>query len=101
MTTAIQQAATNIANAARIAVDLGGMTPDAALSLAARNEVENSHAATSRNGHWASETTSEQIDAVAFQASVAADILDGSVTRPSTGNVRAYALTLVTTEVQA
>jgi hypothetical protein len=93
---AIQDAAANLATAARVAVELGGLSPDDALTLAARNAVDEAHLAATRGGRWAVESTTAQIDAVTFQGSVARDILDGTVSRPSTGNVRAYAFALLT-----
>lgn len=91
---AIQQAAANLANAARIGIELGGLTPEAALDRVAELAVENASLARTRGGHWARESTSEQIEAALFQGSVARDVLDG-VDRPSTGNVRTYALGLL------
>jgi hypothetical protein len=93
---AIQECVANLVTAARVAVELGGMSADDALSLAARGAVSEAHAAATRGGRWAVESTTEQIDATLFQGSVARDILDGTVSRPSTGNVRAYALALLT-----
>lgn len=88
-------AATNLANAARIGVELGGMSPEAALDMAAKQAVQTATDARTRSGIWSSETSSRQIEDALFQGSVARDVLDGEVSRPSTGNVRSYALGLI------
>lgn len=99
--THIQHAAANIATAARIniqlAADINGttMSPTDALELAATNAIANATDATKRTGIWSYESTTEQIETAQFQGAVARDILDGTIERPSTGNVRAYALALI------
>ena len=72
-----------------------GIRPEAAVDQIARALVTRATDARTRNGSWASETTTEEIDAALFYGVVARDILDGTVPRPSTGNVREYTLALV------
>lgn len=93
--TAIQTAARNIATGACILVRFAEKSPEEALTLAAEGSRKNARDCAQRTGIWASTTTSEQIEAALFQGSVAADILDGTISRPSTGNVREYALAAV------
>lgn len=93
MTTShIQNHVQYLVNAARIAVELGGLTPEQALDLVARNATQNATQARTRGGRWAQETATATIDEALFAGSVARDILDGAIFRPSTGNVRNYAL---------
>ena len=84
--TAIQDSIRNLALAARVAVDLGGMSPEDAADLVARNAIKDAAAAAGRTGIWAREATSEQIEAILFQGSVARDAIEGN-SRPSVGNV--------------
>ncbi|HCS2945719.1 TPA: hypothetical protein OQU49_004318, partial [Shigella flexneri] len=72
-----------------------GMRPEAAVDQVARTLVTRATDARTRYGFWASETTTEEIEAAMFYGAVAQDILDGKIARPSTGNVRAYTLALV------
>lgn len=90
----IPTAVANIVAAARVGVEFG-MTAEAALDMAAANAKQTAVDARTRNGVWAYESTTRQIEDAMFQGSVASDILDGSVSRPSTGNVRTYALSLL------
>lgn len=92
----IPEAATYIARVARVGVELGKQSPEAALDTACELAVQNAQNALDRVGQWASRATTQQIEEAVFHGSVAQDILDGTVTRPSTGNVRAYALAVVT-----
>lgn len=90
----IPAAVANIVTGAHVAVTFG-VEPEEALNMAARNVRQTATDARTRGGIWAGETSSRQIEDALFQGSVAADILDGTVSRPSTGNVRAYALDLL------
>ena len=72
-----------------------GIRPEAAVDQIARALVTRAADARTRKGSWASETTTEEIEAAMFYGAVAQDILDGKVARPSTGNVRAHTLALV------
>ena len=85
--TAYETAVQNLAAGARVAIEYG-MSREDAVKLAADNAVKDGHAARTRDGHWARESTTEQIDGATFLAAVARDVLDGTVTRPSVGNVR-------------
>lgn len=87
--TAIQDSLQNLAKVARVAVELGGLTKTQAAKLVCENAVAESRAAMQRTGVWNAESTTEQIEAVLFQGSVAADAINGEVERPSVGNVRA------------
>lgn len=90
-TLTIPIAVANIVAGARVGVSFG-LEPEVALDMAADNAKQTATDARTRGGIWASETTTRQIEDALFQGSVASDILDGTVERPSTGNVRAYAL---------
>jgi hypothetical protein len=92
---AIAESAANLANAARIGVDLAGVDKAHALDAVCRDAVSIAHKARTRDGFFAREFTTAQLEPYLFQGSVAADILDGTVERPSVGNVRQYALDLV------
>jgi len=92
----IPTAVQNIVTAARVAMDLGGMESIEALDHSAHIARQIGRDARARVGRWARETDTETIEAHCFQGSVAADILDGTVERPSVGNVRSYALQLLT-----
>lgn len=81
-----------LARNASMVIELGGMTPEAALDLAARKSIETATAARTRTGIYAQETSSETIEEVLFYAAVARDVLDGEAFRPSVGNVRQAAL---------
>lgn len=70
-------------------------TPEEFLDVIARGFVDNATDARTRTGAWAFESTSEQIENALFYGTVASDILDGTVERPSTGNVRQYALNVL------
>lgn len=91
-TSHIQNHVQYLANAARVAVELGGLAPGRALDMVARNAQAEATLARTRGGRWAQESTTAAIDEALFAGSVARDILDGAVFRPSTGNVRNYAL---------
>jgi hypothetical protein len=56
--------------------------------------IETAQQARTRGGIWSSETASEQIDAALFQAAVAKDARDNT-SRPSTGPMRDYVLSLI------
>ena len=92
---AISKAANSIAILASMRIDLAGEDVETALNAAARTFIDRASDARTRRGAFAGETTSEQLEDVMFLASVAHDILDGDVSRPSTGNVRAYTLSLI------
>lgn len=81
-----------IARNATIAIELGGLSREDALDLAARKSVEAARDARTRTGVYAHETTSETIEEVRFYGAVARDILDGDISCPSVGNVRQAAL---------
>lgn len=93
--TAMQAAAAQIALAAKLYIQLSGTTTHEALNIMARAYASDAHDARTRTKGWARETTSEMLEEVLFLGSVARDILDGTVSRPSTGNVRAYALAAI------
>lgn len=76
-----------LANTVRLATSFG-KTPDEAMNLAAEAAVKSGHDARTRGGIWASESSAEQIEDALFMATVARDVLDGRVARPSVGNVR-------------
>lgn len=86
--TAIQTAIENLARAARLGVQYGDLSKTQAAKLVCENAVEESDAAMSRTGVWNAESTTEQIEAVLFQGSVARDAIRGDVSRQSVGNVR-------------
>lgn len=92
---AIATAAKSIANLASLRMDFAGETPEVALMGAARGFIDNADKARARGGEYRFETSSETMEDILFHASVAGDILDGEVSRPSVGNVRAYALSLI------
>ena len=96
-TTRVATAAAQIAASARTAVDLG-QQPDAALDLAARCAQQHAADARNRRGVFRTETSAEAIEEALFTGSVAADILDGTISRPSTGNVREFALAVLATD---
>ncbi|HMM95326.1 hypothetical protein [Phycicoccus sp.] len=60
---------------------------DAVLRVAA-STVEEGDLAAARCGRWAAETTTAQIENALFMAVVAEDVIDGTVARPSVGNIR-------------
>lgn len=92
--TAIQTAVENLARAARVAIELGGMAPEAAVDLVCTNALKEAANAASRGGIWARESTQEQIEAALFQGSIARDALEGNF-RPSVQNVRLAVLAAV------
>ena len=92
---AISNAAATIANLATMRVDLAGEATETALNAAAQAFIDQASDARLRRGVFAEETSPERMKDVFFIASVARDIIDGEVSRPSTGNVRAYALSLI------
>lgn len=92
----IPTAVNHIVSAATVAINLAGMNHPDALDFAAQSAREVAHDARTRTGFYTTETTTRQIEDATFVGSVAADILDGTTERPSTGNVRAYALALLT-----
>lgn len=92
---AIANAAKSIANLASIRMEFTDETREDALTTAAESFIANAQDAHTRSGSYRFETTSEMIEDVLFHGSVARDILDGEVSRPSVGNVRAYALSLI------
>lgn len=92
---AIAKATNSIAILASMRMDLAGEDVETALNAAAQNFIDQASDARARRGAFARETTSAQLEDVMFLASVAHDILDGDASRPSTGNVRAYALSLI------
>ena len=73
----------------------GKISAEKALDLAARSAQQNAMDALTRTGIWTTESTSEQIQETLFFGSVAADALDGEISRPSTGNVRQFILARV------
>lgn len=85
-----------LAIAARLGVQVGGMTADAAADLAATNAKQTAFDARTRNGIWASTTSAAQIEDALFMGTVASDVLDGTVRRPSVGNVRQALIATVT-----
>ena len=91
--------ATMVAEQANLVLEIlgadSGTRPEEAVDQVARALVTRATDARTRNGSWASETTTEEVEAALFYGMVARDILDGKVARPSTGNVRAYTLALV------
>ena len=91
--------ATMVAEQANLMLEMlgaeSGTRPEEAVDQVARDLVTRATDARTRNGSWAFETTTEEVEAALFYGMVARDILDGKVARPSTGNVRAYALALV------
>ena len=95
------EAAELIARQALIVVDLGGMEADAALTYAAETVRSNARDARQRTGIFAGPMTTEQLDEWGFLGAVAGDVLDGSIERPSTGNVRSFALAALLAEVGA
>lgn len=92
---AIANAAHAIANLASIRMECTDEPREDALTTAAESFIANAQDARTRSGSYRFETTSEMIEDVLFHGSVARDILDGDVSRPSVGNVRAYALSLI------
>lgn len=91
----IQSATRTIVDGAKVAMDLRGLSAADALDCAAEYAIQDGRDACARTGAWRTESTAEQIEAATFQAAVARDILNGTVSRPSTGNVRDYALALL------
>jgi hypothetical protein len=94
MSTAMQDTAAIIANSARIGVELAGLDKEAALDVAISTFIETGHQARTRGGIWARQTSTAEIDAALFQASVAKDARDNTA-RPSTGPMRDYVLSLI------
>ena len=94
MNTGMQDTAAVIANAARIGVELAGVDKEQALDMVIDQFITTAHQARTRDGVWASETSTEQIDAALFTASVAKDARDNT-SRPSTGPMRDYVLGLI------
>ena len=85
-----------IARLASSFADDFGTSLEETVDRIAQGMVDNASDARTRRGVWASESTSEQIEAALFYGSVARDVLDGSIARPSTGNVREHTLRLAT-----
>lgn len=71
-----------------------GIDTEAAVIECATVAVESARRARSRIKPFDREMNTEQLEDIAFLGSVAQDILDGAVSRPSTGNVRQYAISL-------
>lgn len=92
---AIANAVQSIANLASMRMNYAGETREAALIGAAQGFIANAEDARARRNAYRFETSSETVEDVLFHASVAHDIIDGEVSRPSVGNVRAYALSLI------
>ena len=88
----------SIARTARIRVDLANESPATAVRAVAADLIDGNRRRTARTGEFASETSADTAESWAFFAAVAQDIIDGTVTRPSVGNVRAYTESLVQTE---
>lgn len=88
---AVAEALAGIANTT-ITLSGGKLNAEKALDLAARSAKANATDARTRGGIWATESTTEQIEEALFFGSVASDALDGTISRPSTGNVREYIL---------
>lgn len=84
-----------IASTASTVASMLDITAEEAVDRFARTMVENAHDARTRGGRWAQESTTQQIEDAMFQGAVAADVLDGTVSRPSIGNVRAHTLALI------
>lgn len=89
--TPLQQITVQIARVAYIAVVEGHLEVDAALDHVAKIAISDANDARARRGAFATHLTTDQRDAFIEYGQVAADILDGTVSRPSTGNVRDYA----------
>lgn len=78
-----------LAGNVRMALDLApGLTIYSVVDRIAAHTVENATLASTRGGHWATESTPAQIEDALFMGTVASDVLDGTVARPSIGNVR-------------
>ena len=92
---ATANAAQSIANLAVLRMELAVESREDALTAAAETFISNAQDAHTRSGSYRFETTTEMLEDVLFHGSVARDIIDGEVSRPSVGNVRAYALSLI------
>ena len=90
--TPIQTAARVIARNATMRCEMLGESRNVALHHAAESIQEEFVSLSKRTGWWAEELSTETIEQWKLFNSVAEDILDGTVSRPSTGNVRNYAL---------
>lgn len=80
---------------ARLSVELGGYTPEDAVDRAARLVEVDAKKAANREGIFAGVMTYELLEEWRVLGSVARDIINGTVVRPSTGNVREYAINAV------
>jgi len=81
-----------IASVAEVAMSLGASSVEWAVDHAAKNIADDAKKARKREGVFASEMTSEALEEWAFLGSVAYDVINGTVSRPSTGNVREYVI---------
>lgn len=88
----IPKAAEYIAHLAKMHIDFTGESPADALTAAATEVTRLAGEARTRTGMFTVEMRSELLEEWLFLGSVARDILDGDVSRPSTGNVREFAL---------
>ena len=88
-TVTIRDVADALARTARIAVDFGEEV-ETAITVVATNYTKEADDAVARRGWFSHALTGEQIDQYRFFGAVARDVLDGTVSRPSTGNVRDY-----------
>ena len=92
----IPAACQSLATTARILLDAGIVASASdALTHAATNMVANAKDARKRTGAFSSTLSADNAELWVLYGSVAFDVLDGSVARPSVGNVRAYALALI------
>jgi len=86
----LKENADTIARVAEVAMSLGGSSVEWAVDYAAKNVADDAKKARKREGIFAGEMTSEALEEWAFLGSVAHDVINGTISRPSTGNVREY-----------
>lgn len=92
----MRRAVSIVVSNARSVMQLTGHTAPDSLNHAAGVVQDMAADAVKRHGEYAGEMTGEQLEDLVIAGSAARDILDGTTTRPSVGNVRAYALAQLT-----
>ena len=92
----IPAACQTLATTARIMLSAGIVANASdALTHAATDMVADAKDARKRVGAFAATVSADNAELWVFHGSVASDVLDGSIVRPSVGNVRAYTLALI------
>jgi hypothetical protein len=92
---AMTDACVTIAAITRGVIARSGKSPEAALTEVLQAYRDEAKDADARTGPYQRFATTEEIENAMFMGAIACDIADGTIERPSTGNVRAYVLNLL------